>query len=93
MIALINGLGHSDQRIILVHMLELSPNEKHLPTELIDCGYFKWDFFAAPMSGPAQPSKSSPSPSPPSLSSLSSSSSSACSASDFWVTQSHRPHH
>jgi hypothetical protein len=53
-IAVINGLGHSDQRIVLAHMLELSLTEKHLQTELIDRGYFKWDFLAAPNSvGPA----------------------------------------
>lgn len=49
LLAQIAGLGQSDQRVIFGHLLDLSstPAQKHLQTELVERGYFKWDFFTA----------------------------------------------
>ena len=48
-IALVSGLGESDQKIVLSHLLELATTQRHLQTELTERGYFKWDFMASPI--------------------------------------------
>ena len=41
----LGGLGEGDQRLVLAHLLDKSLTQRHLQAELLEKGYFKWDFF------------------------------------------------